>query len=107
MVLTPLQLSARPRGVFQSKLKQTLDIKQPYLSKLIHKLHSAGWIKITQPKDDRRRCLTTSTAAGKRALADLEAKMNAHTPRTPSRPKTSARGSRPSDDEPSFDYPYV
>jgi len=104
-VLTLLARSARPGGVFQTELKQALEVNQPLLSKLTHKLHSAGWIKITQLKNDRRRCLTTTTAAGKRALAELKNQMNALTAATPSRSRTAPRRVRPSDDAPSFDYP--
>jgi DNA-binding MarR family transcriptional regulator len=105
IVLTLLERSARPGGVFQTELKQELGVNQPYLSKLSHKMHSAGWIKITKPKNDRRRCLTTTTAAGTQALADLKNQMNPLTARTPSPSKTAPRGIRSSDDAPSFDYP--
>jgi DNA-binding MarR family transcriptional regulator len=104
-VLTLLERSARPGGVFQTELKNTLAVNQPFLSKLSHKLHSAGWIKITEPKNDRRRCLTTTTAAGKRALADLKNQMNSLTARTPSPSKTTPRGIRHSDDAPSLKFP--
>lgn len=108
IILSTLQLGARPGGVSQTELKQALGVNQAFLSKLIHKLEKpVRWIKITTPKKDRRCCLATTTAAGKRALANLENAINSLSgaPRSRSSSRMSPREIHPSIGQEGFEFP--
>lgn len=110
IVLTILQRSAFPGGIFQSQLKQQLGVNQSYLSKLMHKLEdTAHWIEIKSPTDDKRRRVSTTTEAGNEALASLETRLKAvnagsrspsRTPRL--RPRWKKTADYPQPGQPSF-----
>jgi len=54
------------------QLRGRLGVNQFYLRGLMHKLEdTVDWIEIKSPPDDGRRCLSTTTLAGKEALVGL------------------------------------
>lgn len=55
-----------------SELRTGLGLDRGYISRMLQKFESLGWIKTTQSSDDRRRVFLTLTAKGRRTLAPLE-----------------------------------
>ena len=76
-LLRLLELGSRAGGISQLELRQELGITQPHLSKLMHKLVLERWVRVKEPKIDRRRKLVTTTAAARALLATLKSELNA------------------------------
>lgn len=72
-----LTLGLRKGGISQSDLQQGLGISQSRLSKLVKKLVKAGWIQLKRSEVDSRKQLTTTTAAGRDAMAKLKSDLAA------------------------------
>jgi len=63
---------AHHRGITATDLTQSLGLDKGYLSRILKRFRSKGWLARSNAGDDARRHLLTLTPAGRRAFAPLE-----------------------------------